>query len=271
MINTRIYPDPEGKIIINPFYGSDLEVRLTIEKIKNKAKPFPHDMQTNNKKLLQEKYYHSFDGEAAIYVKNEEYIAFSHKLFKDYQESLVKHKKNKQPFFNTGAFLVQIGYDIMNCNPHFTEKQLYDCLYHIFYNYVQIPTYLYNLTTDVIRRGNKAFTDENTERVVNAAKQVFEEPFKGKIQRKNQIIYNPDYDLTPEEIIIVRNELLGKKRSDERLNQIYETYINWNPEDGKPTQKNIAKKLEVHVNTIKNYWKEVKELIEINDVIGIAV
>ncbi len=80
--NTRIVVDREGLLTIKPFEGSNLEVKFNIERKKgSKLKPFPHNMQLNNKHLLQEKYYHLFDGEAAIYLKNAEYINFSRLLF----------------------------------------------------------------------------------------------------------------------------------------------------------------------------------------------
>ena len=253
--NTRIYPDPEGPIRINPFEGSDLEVRLKIVYKKNKAKPFPHDMQTDNKKLLQDKYYHSFDGDAAIYVKNEEYIRFRHLLF-----NLTYENKSSQ--------LKYIGYRIMLCNPDFTEDQLFDCLHHIAVNYIRIPEDKQGITDYIEKIGYTEFERRNLNRIKEGVSQVFNEPFTDKLKRKNQIIYNPDYDLTPEEIVIVRNELLGKIRTSTTLNKIYNTLLNWNHKnDGKPTQKNVKEKIgKISLRTIKSYWHEAKEMVELNNV-----
>jgi len=254
-----IKEEEKETVIIEPFEGCNFQVEVPIPKNKkeNKPRPFPHNMQTNNMQLLQKKYYHLFDGDAAIKVESEEHIEFNYKLFKDAQIEILK---TKYPYNKMGKYLIIIGYDIMNCNPHFTEKQLFDCLYHIFVYYIQIPQ-LRNIIATSEKLGNICFTEKNRIRVEKAASQVYNKPFKGKIKKQPKTIFNPDYDLTGKERLIVSGELNGKKKVENRIKEIYNTLLNWNPKEGKPTQVKIAKKLGVHKNTVKNYWKESKQML----------
>lgn len=245
----------EKTIIIEPFEECNFKVSYRIKKKKgNKLRPFPHNMQLDNMQLLQEKNYHLFNGDAAIYLKDAEYIKFDHLLY-------------DLPFFKVGEKFIILGYKIMLCNPHFTKEQLIDCLYHIFVHFCHIPK-TKNLIDHVKRlgnnisfiEGNKRFTEENRNRIEIGAEQIMNEPFKGKIKKHPKVIYNPDYDLSTEEKREISSKLIGTNKTDNRLEEIYTTYINWNSEE-KPTQENIAKKLGVHKNTVKNYWKQVKEKV----------
>lgn len=254
--NTKVSADREGKITLKPFkeFGCDLEVKINIEKIKGSGiRQFPHNMQTNNKHLLQEKYYHLFDGEAAIYLKDVEYINFSNSLFNISFEEMGKPMKI-------------IGYNIMNCNPHFTEEQLYDCLHYIAAFYIQIPDYLPRLNAYIYKIGYTAFEKKNLERIKEGASQVYNTRFKGSIEKRNQVIFNPDYEdneLFIKEKAEIRNKILGKNRSENRVDEIYSTLLNWNS-DEKPTQKNVAAKLDVCLRTVKTYWKPAKEKLKLS-------
>ena len=257
--------EEEKTLIIKPFYGSNFKVKVNIPKKKkgSKLKPFPHNMQFNNMHLLQENNYHLFNGDAAIYLKDAEYIKFDHLL---YDLPVSKNGKKLKDFFNNGTYMKTVGYKIMLCNPHYTEKQLFDCLYNIFVHFVHIPK-TKNLIQYVKKLGNNKsfiegnirFTKENIKRIEIAASQVYNKPFKGKIKKQPKIIYNPDYDLSTQEKRKLANELQGNKKSNNTLEQIYTALLNWNKEEGKVTQKKIAAKLGVSKRTIQTYWKTAKQ------------
>jgi len=235
-------------VIIEPFEGCNFQVEVNIPKKKeaSKLKPFPHNMQFNNMQLLQEKYYHLFDGDAAIYIKDAEYIEFDYLLY-------------DIPFFKMGNKMKILGYRIMLCNPHFSEKQLYECLHHTAVNFIHIPKDKPKLTATIYKEGYFTFMEKNRKRIEIAAEQIMNKPFKGKIKKQPKMIYNPDYDLTTQDKREVANELQGNKKSNNTLEQIYTTLLNWNKEEGKVTQKKIAAKLDKSESTIQTYWKTAKQ------------
>lgn len=243
----------EKTLIITPFEGSNLQVEYNFKPKKgNKLKPFPHNMQLDNTKVLQEENYHLFDGDAAIYLKDAKYIKFDHLLY-------------DIPYFKMGTKMKILGYKIMLCNPHFAKEQLFDCLYHIFVEFCQIPktkrliqhVKKLGMNTSFIE-GNKKFIEENRNRIEIGVEQIMSIPFKRYIKKENKVIFNPDYELTTDEKRELANKVQGQDKSSHTLEEIYITLLNWDAEE-KPTQINIAKKLGIHKNTVKNYWKQVKE------------
>ncbi|WP_081212070.1 helix-turn-helix transcriptional regulator [Salegentibacter sediminis] len=243
----------EKTLIIEPFEGCNFQTEYQLKpKKRNTLKPFPHNMQLDNTKLLQEENYHLFNGDAAIFLKDAEYIRFDHLLY-------------DLPFFKMGTKLKIIGYKIMLCNPHLTQEQLYNCLYHIFVEFCQIPK-TKNLIQHVKKLGNNEsliegnikFTEENIERIKKAAGQIMSKPYKGNIKKQSKVIFNPDYELTEQEKRDLANKVQGKEKSNNRIEEIHFTIVNWDSEE-KPTQKNVAKKLGVSERTVRTYWKDAKE------------
>jgi hypothetical protein len=248
MVNTKIQAVNDGDLVIEPFYDSDLKVSIKVDRITNRVRPFPHNMQTNNMQLLEESNYHLFNGDAAIYDEVE-YISFSHLVY-------------DIPFFKMGQKMIIIGHKIMQCNPHFTPTQLQDCLYHIFVYYCQIPK-TKKLVQHVEKIGNIQFTEDNRKRIEKAVEQVMSTPFIGSTKKKSKVIYNPDYDLTTQERREVANEFIGRIKSERKVEQIFELIKNWDKEKRNPTQKNIAAKLDVSLRTIKTYWRSVNEKLDV--------
>jgi hypothetical protein len=246
----------EETLIIEPFEGCNFKVEVNLKSLKkkkgSKLRPFPHNMQLNNKHLLQEKYYHLFDGDAAIYLKDAQYINFSRSLF-------------NIPFEEMGKPMIIIGYNIMNCNPHFTEEQLYDCLHHIASYYIQIPDDVQWLNAYILELGYTEFMKKNLERIKKAASQVYNTPYKGSLEKRNQVIFNPDYvnnECFIEERTEIRNKVVGKNRRKNRVKEIYSTLLNWDSEE-KPIQENVAKKLGVSKRTVATYWQPAKEKLKL--------
>ncbi|MEG9326548.1 hypothetical protein V6B16_01245 [Salinimicrobium catena] len=248
-------------LLIKPFEGCDLQVKVDLKKNKkrNRIKPFPHNMQLDNMHLLQQENYHRFNGEAAIYLEKVKYIRFDHELY-------------DIPFYNMGKKLKFIGYRIMLCNPHFTQEQLIDCLYHIFVEFCQIPQNKNNIERvkklgnyKSLTVGNIKFTEENRRRIEIGAEEIMQTPFQGWIGKQAKVIYNPDYDLTNQEKKELANELLGSRKSRNTLEKIYSTLANWDSKE-KPTQKNIARELDISLRTIKRYWKPAKEKLELTTI-----
>lgn len=223
-------------------------------------------MQTDNMQLLQEKNYHLFNGGAAIYLEKAKYIRFDHLFYNIPTFKVGKNKKEKlKNFFKMGRYMMILGYKIMLCNPHYTEKQLFDCLYHIFVEFCPIPK-TKNLVQHVKKLGNNIsliegnikFTEENRRRIEIGAEKVINKPYRGWIKKQPKVIFNPDYELTEEEKREISNKIVGSRKSSKTLEKVYLTLLNWDAEE-KPTQKNIAKKLNKSERTIKNYWKPAKE------------
>ncbi len=156
-----------------------------------------------------------------------------------------------------------IGYNIMNCNPQFTEEQLVDCLHYIAAYFIHIPDDLPKHNAYIYKLGYTEFMKRNLERIKIGASQIFSIPYKGRIEKRNQVIFNPDYELTKEEKTEIRNKVLGENRRKNRVKEIYSTLLNWDSED-KPTQKNVAAKLDVSLRTIKTYWKPAKEKLKLS-------
>lgn len=234
----------EKILIVTPFENCNFKFDYQLTRKINKPKEFPHNMQLDNMRLLQEKYYPLFDGEAAIYLKDAEFVEFEYLLYK------IRYR-------HMGTDLVNLGYRIMLCNPHFTKEQLFDCLHHIAINFIQIPTNLPKLNATIYKQGYSTFMEKNRKRIEIGVEQITSIPFRGKI-KKCKIVYNSDYELTTDEKRELANKVQGQDKSSNTLEEIYSTFINWDSEE-KPTQINIAKKLGIHENTVKNYWKQVKQ------------
>lgn len=246
-------PDPNGTITLNPFEDSDFEITLKKKEYKKpptKEKPFPHNLQFTNMHLLEKEHYHKFNGEVAIHLKKVEYLDFKGLL---YDKKLNKYHK-------MGPYLKMMGYRIMYCNPHYTEKQLYDCLAHIFNEFVHIPK-SDNLLDSYAHR-NEDFAASNYKRIEIGANEVYNDTINLRIPRVNKTIYNPDYDLTPDERTDLGNKLRGGDKRVKNLEKIYQTYINWDYSKGKRIQKNIAKEMGMHRNTLGNYWEELMNKVD---------
>jgi predicted HTH transcriptional regulator len=69
------------------------------------------------------------------------------------------------------------------------------------------------------------------------------------------VIFNPDYDLTPQERNKFSKTLIGQNKKENTKKKILRA-IQLNPA---ATQKVIAEQTDLSLPTIKRYWKEVKD------------
>ena len=81
--------------------------------------------------------------------------------------------------------------------------------------------------------------------------------------RTRKILYNPDYDLNGSERRSIAAEVSNRKRREETFKEIITAIDSWDYEkDGKITNKNIAKKIGKHQNTLTKYSKQIKTYLQ---------
>lgn len=207
---------------------------------------FPHDMQTNNSRLIEKEAYKLMDGDAAIYLPECPAIDFKQMIYK------------KVDYFNMGKRLMGLGHRIWICNPHFTAEQLFDCLYYYFLNFVEVPERDRDRISKWKKYGDnfrKDFAKANQEFIINTAIKVSSSAFKSSIPTKSKVVFNPDYNLTAVEKQQVSAELMAQVKKGDTVNRLIHVVQSIK---GKVTQKAVAIESGMGIATIKRYWKQIK-------------
>lgn len=82
------------------------------------------------------------------------------------------------------------------------------------------------------------------------------------LNHTRKIIFNETCKLTKEEKADIRNKKIGELKSNNTKKRIYEAIEGWN-RDEKITAKKIASELKAGIATVKRYWPEFKEAVDI--------
>ncbi len=148
------------------------------------------------------------------------------------------------PIGNRKNVLIAIVNQIVSLNPHLSKERVLEMTVKI----------------------NEIITKEplNYKEVLGVVNSIFKYKQDGTLKpinnKKRKVIFKENSKLTKIEKIAISNREIGKLRSGNTKQKIYNAIKNWNSQE-KITAKRVAIKINMGEATVKRYWKEFKHTI----------